>query len=329
MKFWNNNSPWRLKRVSPVKTYFTDEVLPPGGHIETDQALPADEQIEENLDCSYLLHGLWPEATKKWFVWNDNEWPRILKVAVDIEELCQDIDIKKLWWTKVRDFVEFKASYDEKKATGKYVDPAKDWPFNPCHSRAVNLPDDLPAIYALLCRFHDWLRGFDELFFEENPAIVEFSYDPSQTDYERQLEQRSIRIEELEDFLKIVKKDIENNRICRHSEVLIENESQKISDKIENLDDVDKKIIALSQQYETDKGKKPNLKFPSSRKIAAILEKVGLAKESHVKVNNRIRRLRSEGLIDNPRKSKEHPYDPKIIEQQISNGRKKQVKAIE
>ncbi len=165
--------------VPPVTTYFTDEALPPDGHIKTDPVPPSD----------YLLQGLWPAATKEWFVWDEGEEPRAIRVAVDIEKLCEDHGCEKLWYEKIREFVKFKAPYDEKKVSGRYIDPHGDWPFDPCHPREMNLPGDLPALYALLCRFHDWIPGFDQLFSEGNPAVVEFLSKP---DFEQQFEQRSV-----------------------------------------------------------------------------------------------------------------------------------------
>ena len=208
--------------MPPAKIYFTDQALPPDGHIETDQALLADGHVEENLDCSYLLRGLWSESTKKWFVWNDNEGPRAVKVVVDIEKLCEDYE--EWWWKKIEEFVKFKVAYNKKKVAGKYVDPHGDWPFDPCHPREVSLPGDLPALYALLCRFHDWMVGFDQLFSEKDPAVEEFSSHFSPPDFEQRFEQRPVYIEELEGFFKIVKQDIETNHVCRQAENLIENE---------------------------------------------------------------------------------------------------------
>ena len=217
------HSPWRLRRTPPAKIYFTDQALPPDDHIETDQALPPDDHVEENLDCSYLLWGLWPEKAKGWFIWGEK--PRAIQVAVDVEKLCGDFDIKKWWWEKIQEFVKLKVACDERKVAGGYVDPRGVWPFDPCHPREISLPGDFPAIYAILCRFHDWLPGFDLLFSEGDPAVVEFRYSHPRSfdiDFEQQFEQRSVRIGELEEFLELVKQDIEENNVRREAENLIE-----------------------------------------------------------------------------------------------------------
>ena len=215
--------PWKLGEIPPADIYFTDQALPPDGHIDLAQALSVDDSVEENLelDCSDLLRGLWPEVTKEWFVWDESEKSLAIKIAVDVEELCGDFDVRKWWWEKVEEFVKFKVAYDKRKAAGKYVDPLKDWPFDLHYPREVSLPGDLPAIYALLCRFHDWMPGFDLLFSEGDQAVVEFLYSSSRyldIDYEKKFEQRSVRVLELEEFLESIKQDIEENCVCRQAD---------------------------------------------------------------------------------------------------------------
>lgn len=327
----NNQSPWERRSVPPAQTYFTDQALPPDSYIETDQALPADGHVEEDLDCSYLLQGLWPESAKNWFVWNKGEKSRAIEVAVNIEKLCEDEDYDERWREKIKEFVKFKAPYDEKIVAGKYVDPHEDWPFSPEHSREVVLPGDLPALYALLCRFHDWLPGFDQLFSEEDPAVIEFSSCSSTLDFEQRFEQRSVHIEELEKFLIIVKQDIKDNLVRQQVKNLIENRNRQAPDesKTTKIDEVDSKIIEVYQRYDTEKVKNSDLRYPGCRKIAKRCKEAGISEESHTKINNRIKRLRAAGLINNARKKKEQTCDPQMLEQMISNGRAKPVKAIE
>lgn len=296
--------------MDPVPIYFTDQALPPGGHIEPHYS-----------DESYLLRGLCSERTKSWFIWKEGEKSRAIEVAVNIEKLCYDYYIGRWWRKKVKKFREFKDYYDSKKFSGKYVDSSEDWPFDPCHPREISLPGDMGAIYTILSRFHDWMIGFDRIFCFGG-AVSEFLNENPE------FEQRPVHIAELEEFLKIVKRDIEENHVCRH---LIENGRGRTPDEIKVIktDEIDNKIIELYQRYDIEKEKDPDLKRPGSRKIAGRLKEARISEESHVKINNRIKRLRAAGLINNTRKNKEQTYDPQILEQMISNGRVKQVKAIE
>lgn len=220
------------RRVKPARTELTDQALPPDGHIEP------------HSDDSDLFQGLWPEATKKWFVWNEDEKPRAIKVAVNIEKLCGDYNIGRWWREQVKKFVAFKADYDNKKFVGKYVDPSEDWPFDPDNPRELSLPGDLPALYALLGQFHDWMVGFDQIFSEEN-AVYEFLSDSSHPDFE----QRPVRIKELETFLEHVKKDIKANQVCWQAENLIEEQRTLDKAKEPSTDKDDSDEISHSKDF--------------------------------------------------------------------------------
>lgn len=262
------------RRVDPVPIYFDDEALPPDGHIETHKD---DSAHKDNSD---ILQGLWPEATKNWFVWNEGEKSCAIRVAVDVEKLCDDYNIGRWWREKVKKFVYFKTAYDEKKSTGKYVDPAEDWPFDPDNPRPVNLPGDIPALYAILWRFHDWMIGFDEIICFD-PAELEFLYDSSPPGFKKHCQQRAVRVEELEEFLEYVKKDLEANHVCQH---LIEDEKRGTPDEGvlsgEHPESTEVKEDLGPKQKSKRKSKKEkiiaiatcldNMKKPTSKEVSEI-----------------------------------------------------------
>jgi len=161
---------------------------------------------------------LWPEESKLWFTWSDNQRLLADQLADDIERLYTSCLYREHWQQEIRRFYETKAVYDTKKAFGEYVNPAKDpWPFELNSPREYRLPDDLSALYTILARFHDWMPGRRSITSStDGPTHYEFmtsdwvnmtSYGPKRkASTWSGLEQRQVKLSELQTFFDHVEK---------------------------------------------------------------------------------------------------------------------------
>ena len=81
------------------------------------------------------------------------------------------------------------------------------------------------------------------------------------------------------------------------------------------LDDLDYKLIEVTQEYDDEKATNPKLRFPTNRSLADQLD------SSKSKIARRLKRLRGAGYIPKTTRDKAASYEPSIVEQMASDGR--------
>jgi len=177
--------------------------------IDMTTGLPSSNDDKEEIKD---LHLLWPEESKFWFTCSDNELDN--QIADNVEELYEDPRYKDRCRKQINTFYKAKVNYDERKALGKYV-KQNPWPFEPDNPREFNLPDDLPALYVILARFHDWMPG-RELITSDTDAWSIYEFNMQRYSFSEQqrkaswgyLKQRPIDLDEIQTFFEHVKKDL-------------------------------------------------------------------------------------------------------------------------